>query len=534
MNFKDLQYSIGKLKSDVQTHLAKNNPMQKQDTKGLSLWIFEERNDLASMKTLSYQKSETNKALKSWIDEDMAGDNTRDLEDVVGDKIFRLLDKQLQVEQEYIRKYQQYRQAIKSIREREDKMSDIREKKRSLQSRISNLTKSSAHSPKLSEFQKELRSLEHDTAESELDLANFKRFALKEAFYLRMNAMHAYAEKTALIAGFGKYLVDLIEVEQKEYTNGPQAAIILADALNALDYWKPSEEDERSTFAYDNSKGKAPLVPKHSEKIPPKLPPRTAPTGYETEEVQQTTSDLKTQSESETDVGGIDLYDAPPPAYVSSESAPLNADRLGSFYSPYQAHAAPHVAANHETDPTSYQGPPNPQTQYQDPLYQHQSQHSQQEFYQQEQTPQQSYQDAHQQPYNPYQESARPVYQSSPYPIHATPYQAHPSPHPAHIQASYSSFADSPYPVDYHQLYRQVSQRQNPHHHGYRPYEEFQQRYKVDAGGFRVPPPITMTAEQEKEQLAKYYAEKTSGEDPNLRNYEEKTSGEEHKPENKD
>lgn len=80
MNFKDLQYSIGKLKSDVQTHLAKNNPMQKQDTKSLSLWIFEERNDLASMRTLGYQRSETNKALKTWVSEDMTGENTKDLE----------------------------------------------------------------------------------------------------------------------------------------------------------------------------------------------------------------------------------------------------------------------------------------------------------------------------------------------------------------------------------------------------------------------------------------------------------------------
>lgn len=80
MNFKDLQYSIGKLKSDVQSQLARNNPMQKQDTKSLSLWIFEERNDLASMRTLAYQRLETNKALKQWVTEPTPGINMQDLE----------------------------------------------------------------------------------------------------------------------------------------------------------------------------------------------------------------------------------------------------------------------------------------------------------------------------------------------------------------------------------------------------------------------------------------------------------------------
>ncbi|CAO3685794.1 unnamed protein product [Rhizopus stolonifer] len=550
MNFKNLQYSIGKLKSNVQTHLAKNNPMQKQDTKSLSLWIFEERNDLASMRTLGYQRSETNKALKTWISEDMTGENTKDLEDIVGDKLVRLLDKQVQIDQEYTRKYQQYRQAIKSIREREDKMSDVREKKRSLQSRIQTLTKSSAQSPKLSEFQKELRSLEHDTAESEIDLANFKRFALKEAFYLRLNAMHAHAEKTALIAGFGKYLVDLIEIEQKEYESGPQAAIILADCMNALDYWKPAQEDERSTFALD-TKGKAPL-PKQTEKVPPKLPPRNTPTGNEPQEVQQVTSDLKTENESELDLERIDLYDAPPPAYAPSASAPLNADRPGSFYSPYQSHAQAHTSAGsrnhhqpsssslHEShlSSTTYDSPhtenaqPYQGTQYQDPLYQDPHHSPYQETHQQGHYQESPYQNAHQQGIyqdayqNAYQQgSYQNTYQESPYPTNAqpyppyqnTPYQTHASPRPAHLQASYSTLTTDSASVDYHQLYRQASQRQQVHHE-YRPYEEFQQRYGVDAGGFRVPPPLT--AEQEKEQLARYY--------------ENEKTIEEHKPENKD
>ncbi|KAI8990871.1 hypothetical protein BDF20DRAFT_6699 [Mycotypha africana] len=104
MNFKDLQFSIGKLKADVHSQIAKNNPLQKQDTKALSMWIFQERNDLATMRTKAYKQSETIKALKEWVKEEVAEetiDNSRDLEDLVGDKLCRLLDKQIEIEQEF-------------------------------------------------------------------------------------------------------------------------------------------------------------------------------------------------------------------------------------------------------------------------------------------------------------------------------------------------------------------------------------------------------------------------------------------------
>lgn len=104
----------------------------------------------------------------------------------------------------YAAKYQKYRHALKSIRERENSMTEVREKKKALQARIAALEKSSPKSSKLKEFQHELTSLANDTRDREADIADFKRFALREAFYLRFNAMAEYAEKTALLAGFGK------------------------------------------------------------------------------------------------------------------------------------------------------------------------------------------------------------------------------------------------------------------------------------------------------------------------------------------
>jgi DNA repair ATPase RecN len=141
------------------------------------------------------------------------------------------LNKQTQIEQEFagnarylghqkvenavsksfiIAKYQKYRHALKSIRERENSMTEVREKKKALLARIAALEKSNPKSSKVKEFQHELASLANDTRDREADIADFKRFALREAFYLRFNAMAEYAEKTALLAGFGKVRKEML------------------------------------------------------------------------------------------------------------------------------------------------------------------------------------------------------------------------------------------------------------------------------------------------------------------------------------
>lgn len=397
---------------------------------------------------------------------------------------------------------------MKSIRDREDKLSDQREKKRSLQSRILNLSKTSPKSPKLIEFQRELKSLAHDTHESEMDLADFKRFALKEAFYLRFNAMNEYASKTALIAGFGKYLTDLIQIEptpptqphRTPYEKGPEATVIFEDAMNAINDWKPVAEDERPTLANtaitNDDKGKAAV----KTELPPQLPPRrptqdsiitptvnapvsplspegpSQPSGYTPDEVSSSTGDLKTSSETEIDLDKIDLYDTPPPAYYDAQpiSSPLNSDAQlaqqpqytgASFSSPYQAYASlppqqqmysPHPGHVNLTDSPA---PMHQQIHYQQPQ-QYQGQHHQDSSF-----------------YDP-------------------------------GNMMYSQ-------INYQQLYRQVSQRQQ--HYAHRPYAEFQQQFnhqqsqeaqqrqRVDAGGFRIPTANATSAEDEKEKLAQHY-----------------------------
>lgn len=41
---------------------------------------------------------------------------------------------------------------------------------------------------------------------------NFKRIAVREAFYLLLNGMHEMASKTDVLSSFGKYIVDELDV----------------------------------------------------------------------------------------------------------------------------------------------------------------------------------------------------------------------------------------------------------------------------------------------------------------------------------
>ncbi|KAI9028266.1 Eisosome component PIL1-domain-containing protein [Phycomyces nitens] len=260
MNFtKGLQTSWDKIAHDVKSQIARSNPLQHPDTKTLSMWIYEERDTLASIKATAYHHSQANQGLAEWLKSEQSRyprEDVRDLEDL-GSKLVILLEKQAEVEEYYATKYQQYRQVLKSIRKREEQLTELHEKKQSLESRMNQIAKTNPNSPKVVEMQTELNNLEKEYDVSKVGLQDFKRFGLREAFYLRFNAMNEYAEKTAMLSGYGKYLVDLLDVEptpvgqehRRVYEHQDQAGTILSDALRTLDKWNPPKGDERFTLA---------------------------------------------------------------------------------------------------------------------------------------------------------------------------------------------------------------------------------------------------------------------------------------------
>ncbi|CAO3589284.1 unnamed protein product [Absidia cylindrospora] len=517
------------------------------------MWIFNERNNLATMRTLAYQQSETNKVFQQWTKEELLNDkdeNGRDIEDI-GDKLVKLLEKQTEIEQQYAAKHQQYRHAIKSIRDREDRLSDIREKKRTLSSRITNLTNSSPKSPKLRELQKELNSLDRDTHDIELEMGDFKRFALKEAFYLRFNAMNEYAEKTAIIAGFGKYIVDLLDIAptpateptRRPYEKGIDAAMIFADAMNALENWQPDEGDVRPTIASntnkyqgtttstedgnsDNGKGKGKermesvettsTTPDDEINVssstpvenPPQLPPRSpvpapapaVPEGYTIDAIALATSDHKSSEdqEIEQDLDQLNLYDAPPPAYEDTRQQDTSSSPRNS-YEPTVVQGAKHPIPDIQESSPHPSLPPAPATQHARPIA-----HEDKEQVDEEQVFQSPYQPHQGIPPTPstpqfYQQSPQPIHQAqqpSPHQPHIM-YHHHPSPHHHHstmmstisydssmnwnIPGAYGGVEPKYHHGQYQQLYQQLTERQQ---HGpvQRPYAEFQQQYIRPSG----------------------------------------------------
>ncbi|KAG0171639.1 hypothetical protein DFQ28_000656 [Apophysomyces sp. BC1034] len=524
MNFKDLQVAWGNLGNEVRTQIARNNPLQRQDTKAISMWIFEERNDLAAMRTMAHHRRETNKTFEEWLGEEQKqfGEDATDLEDV-GGKLHKLLDKMADIEQEFSDKHQQYRQVIKSIRKREEQLSDAREKKRTIKARIYNLSKTNAKSPKLQEFQKELDTLAQETHDAEMEIGDFKRFAFREAFYLRFNALDEFAQKMAIIAGFGKYIVDLVDVKptpagqqhRQPYTKGPEAATILADALVALDGWKPVEGDERTTLAahtfadkftfyedaaplteedikqYSEGKGKGKVADraskgdlKTSAEAPP-LPPRLA-------------------SQHSLDEGHGSSVDpnAPPPAYIDTRHEPgLSSAPPSSLLD----QPTPSLPPRSEQPNILASAPPIKEN-VAEPPHQYEDKHAvEEEAIDRFQSPYQAHASA----------SASHTLTNAPRPSH----QQLPGMQPP-SQSPYlsSSWNQSWHQSAYHQLYRQMTQRQR-HAPPQRPYAEFQQQFAhfhqdpprphIDAGGFRIPTSQVsseLSAEDEKRVLAEHYA----------------------------
>ncbi|OZJ03005.1 hypothetical protein BZG36_04675, partial [Bifiguratus adelaidae] len=254
-NFKDFAFNFGKTVHDLKGQYARMNPNVSSDTRALYVLTQEEKNIVNSHRAIAYQRTGAGKLLREW-----GYDEGADLADVTA-KLELLLNKMSEVEVQFSNNYETYRKTLKQIKAREGLLGDAREKRKSLTARITGLQKSQPNSPKIQEFQYELNQLEQDSQQQESELADFKRFAVREAFYVNFNAQYEYAEKMSILAGFGKYLVDTIDVtptqgqQRRPYQSEHQTDQIVRDAFTAVDGWKPVQGDHRPTMAEKTTAG---------------------------------------------------------------------------------------------------------------------------------------------------------------------------------------------------------------------------------------------------------------------------------------
>ncbi|KAG9071170.1 hypothetical protein KI688_008715 [Linnemannia hyalina] len=107
---------------------------------------------------------------------------------------------------------------LTDICQRMTQLMENRKKKHDLTNQIAKQQKSSKENPiKMMELQNNLDRVSAELLEQELDLLQFKRQTIRDAFNCQFDSMIEYSEKMALIAGYGRQITNVIDC-------GPQPA----------------------------------------------------------------------------------------------------------------------------------------------------------------------------------------------------------------------------------------------------------------------------------------------------------------------
>lgn len=206
-----------------------------------------------SLEVVSSEKKLVAKQLSIWGE-----DNDDDVSDVT-DKIGVLIYEIGELEDQFIDKYDLYRITLKSIRNIEASVQPSRDRKLKITDEIAHLKYKDPQSPKISVLEQELVRAEAESLVAEAQLSNITREKLKAAFNYQFDSLRELSEKIALIAGYGKALLELLDDspvtpgETRPAYDGYEASKqIIIDAENALASW-----------TIDNSYIKEPLLSMH-------------------------------------------------------------------------------------------------------------------------------------------------------------------------------------------------------------------------------------------------------------------------------
>ncbi|RKF55198.1 Sphingolipid long chain base-responsive protein PIL1 [Golovinomyces cichoracearum] len=206
--------------------------------KKLSQLVKMEKNVLRSMELVSRERMEVAQQLSIWgeaCDEDVS-----DITDKLGVLIYEVGE----LEDQYIDRYDQYRVTIKSIRNIEASVQPSRERKQKITDQIAQLKYKEPNSPKILVLEQELVRAEAESLVAEAQLSNITREKVKDAYSYQFDALREHCEKIAIIAGYGKYLLELIDDspvtpgETRTAYDGYEASkAIIQDCEDALTNW---------------------------------------------------------------------------------------------------------------------------------------------------------------------------------------------------------------------------------------------------------------------------------------------------------
>ncbi|GES61401.1 cell wall integrity signaling protein Lsp1 [Aspergillus terreus] len=209
-----------------------------------------EKNVMRSMEMVAKERMETAQQLSIW------GENCdEDVSDIT-DKIGVLLYEIGELEDLYVDRYDQYRVTIKSIRNIEASVQPSRDRKQKITDEIAKLKYRDPNSPRIVVLEQELVRAEAESLVAEAQLSNITREKLKAAFQYQFDALREHSEKVALIAGYGKHLLDLVDdtpvtpgETRAAYDGYDASKAIIQDCEEALANWVSSKAAVKSSMS---------------------------------------------------------------------------------------------------------------------------------------------------------------------------------------------------------------------------------------------------------------------------------------------
>lgn len=206
--------------------------------KKLSQLVKMEKNVMRSLETVAKERMEVAQQLSIWgeaCDEDVS-----DVTDKLGVLIYEIGE----LEDQYVDRYDQYRVTIKSIRNIEASVQPSRDRKQKITDQIAQLKYKEPNSPKIVVLEQELVRAEAESLVAEAQLSNITREKIKAACTYQFDALREHCEKVAIIAGYGKHLLELIDDtpvtpgETRAAYDGYEASkAIIQDCEDALTNW---------------------------------------------------------------------------------------------------------------------------------------------------------------------------------------------------------------------------------------------------------------------------------------------------------
>ncbi|KAK4239060.1 Eisosome component PIL1-domain-containing protein [Achaetomium macrosporum] len=206
--------------------------------KKLSQLVKMEKNVMRSLELVAKERMEVAQQLSLWgeaCDEDVSD---------VTDKLGVLLYEIGELEDQYVDRYDQYRITMKSIRNIEASVQPSRDRKQKITEQIAQLKYKEPNSPKIVVLEQELVRAEAESLVAEAQLSNITREKIKAAYSYQFDALREHCEKVAIIAGYGKHLLELIDDtpvtpgETRPAYDGYEASkAIIQDCEDALTNW---------------------------------------------------------------------------------------------------------------------------------------------------------------------------------------------------------------------------------------------------------------------------------------------------------